>query len=970
MANNAKFEIEIYGDTAQFENSLKGVNSAMSSLKGEASQLKRELKLDPTNGDKMQALYKNLQQQVDQTRQKSAKLREELSKIDRSTPKGEQEFIKLSKQLKDSEIQAGYLEKSISEVDGAIKRGNWKVDVDTAPAERKVSLLKKTFGGLKQIGIGALRSIGEMGVSAVTGSIGGWVDDAKATQKAMIALQNTMDFTGQSKDFDSLSKRMQQVAKDTNANTEDALSLGTTFIGLGDKASTAGDKVESIIKANQAFGGTGENLKGVVQAYGQMSAAGKVSAENIGQLTDNNTALGAALKTTVMEMNPTLKKYGSFNAASEKGAISVEMLDKAMSKLGKAGGGGVTTIDDAMASLNETISLALLPALDAITPVVTKMINGIADSIPKVSKWFGDLWDSIAASGAFKSFKATWDSLKSILGSVITIVANVIGSFTGMGGKASESGSAIDKISTIVAGLGKALQIASSKIASFLKWISQSQTRMDVLKGIVVGLAGAFAAFKIGSGIASGVSKFKELQTAIKGGAGAFKALSGIMATNPFVLIAAAIAAVVAGLIYFFTQTKTGQKMWAEFTKFLSDSWQGVMEFFSGLGTWFSEVWNGAVEGGKAIWQGFITFFQGLFTGIGEWFTGIWTGIVEVFTGIWNGIVVVVQTVWATITGVITTAFNVIVTIFQPIVSVFQSIFNLVVAVVQLAWSLILLAARATFQALQAVWNVLVSVFQTIFNAVASVVSTVFNAILNVAKTIWNSLVAVWNVLVSVFQTIFSAVSSVVSTVFSAIGSFAQSAWGVVTGIWNGIVSFFSPLFNSVKGVVSGVFNAFAGFAQTAWSGITSVFNAVVGWFSDKFNGIKDAVSGAFNGFGEIAQNAWNAITGVFDGIVGWFSDLFGGVADVVNGVLGGITGTIDKITGAVKSVTDKVSGLLNNSLVATIDSNLANNGLLANSVSNRQITHANTFNIETTSNATAVDIARAVRRQFDLGKA
>ena len=58
---------------------------------------------------------------------------------------------------------------------------------------------------------------------------------------------------------------MQTLAKDTNANTEDTLKLSTTFIGLGDTAKSAVGKTEALVKANQAFGGTGEQLKGVVR---------------------------------------------------------------------------------------------------------------------------------------------------------------------------------------------------------------------------------------------------------------------------------------------------------------------------------------------------------------------------------------------------------------------------------------------------------------------------------------------------------------------------------------------------------------------------------------------------------------------------------------------------------------------------------------------------------------------------------
>ena len=71
------------------------------------------------------------------------------------------------------------------------------------------------------------------------------------------------------------------------------------------------------------------------------------------------------------------------------------MLDTALQTLGKADSGGTKTIKDSFDSLDETISNALLPALDAITPVIADIVNGIADSIPKVIQWFKDLWKAI-----------------------------------------------------------------------------------------------------------------------------------------------------------------------------------------------------------------------------------------------------------------------------------------------------------------------------------------------------------------------------------------------------------------------------------------------------------------------------------------------------------------------------------------------------------------------------------------------
>ena len=41
---------------------------------------------------------------------------------------------------------------------------------------------------------------------------------------------------------------------------------------------------------------------------------------------------------------------------------------------------------------------------------------------------------------------------------------------------------------------------------------------------------------------------------------------------NPIMLIVTAVGALVAGLVYFFTQTELGQAIWAEFTRFLGEA--------------------------------------------------------------------------------------------------------------------------------------------------------------------------------------------------------------------------------------------------------------------------------------------------------------------------------------------------------------------------------------------------------------
>ncbi|ARM65517.1 tail length tape measure protein [Lactococcus phage R31] len=916
MASNAKFEVEIYGNTTKFENSLKGVNTAMSGLRGEAKNLREALKLDPTNTDKMAQLQKNLQTQLGLSRDKAAKLKQELSSVDKSTSAGQKKWLQLTRDLGTAEIQANRLESEIKQVESAISSGSWNIEakMDTKGVNSGIDELKSRFSGLREIAVGAFRQIGASAVSAVSNGLRGWVSDAMATQKAMISLQNTMKFKGSEQEFEYVSKSMQNLAKATNANTEDTIKLSTTFIGLGDTAEKAVDKTEALVKANQAFGGTGEQLKGVVQAYGQMSASGKVTAENINQLTDNNTALGSALKSTVMEMNPALKQYSSFAEASEEGAISVGMLDEAMQKLGEAGGDGVTTISDAWDSFNETLSLALLPTLDALTPIISGLIDQMSDwgesagkSVSNVVKYFQDLFQKLQENAATLAFLEAWDNIKSAFDSIVSIIANVINSFLGINKETAENATSIDNVAKSIAVFAGKFSEVTKKIADFLKKISESKSAMDKIKVALVALASAFVALKVINGI---IKAFEIYNNIVRIGTAIQKAFNAIMAINPFVALGIAIAAIVAGLVYFFTQTETGKKVWASFVDFLSQSIEAIKQFFTGLGTWFSELWTSTVEGTKTIWN----------------------GITEFFSGLWNGIVTIITNVFATIASAVTDAYNWFVTTFQPLISFYQSIFNLIGSIINVAFQLILAIIRGAYQLVIGAWKGLSGFFGGIFNAV----------------------------------------SSVASSVFSAIGSFASSAWEVVRSIWSAAAGFFSGIFNSVRSVVSGVFSALGGFASSAWSRISGVFSGVGDFFSDAFNGAKSTVSGVFDAFGEFASNAYNAITGVFNGIGDFFSGIFGGIKNTIDSVLGGVTGTIDKISGAINGIAGKLGGMFKGSMVVGLtDVNLSSSGygLSTNSVSSDNRTY-NTFHVQGGAGQDVSNLARAIRREFDLGRA
>lgn len=130
-------------------------------------------------------------------------------------------------------------------------------------------------------------------------------------------------------------------------------------------------------------------------------------------------------------------------------------------------------------------------------------------------------------------------------------------------------------------------------------------------------------------------------------------ALNAAMSANPIMLIVIAIAALVAGLIWFFTQTELGQEIWANFTRFLGEAWANVSAWFmavgEGIATWWNGLWSGIGQFWTDLWNNVTTFVSAVFTGyvnglmaigngIATWWNGLWNGIGSFFSGLWSGI--------------------------------------------------------------------------------------------------------------------------------------------------------------------------------------------------------------------------------------------------------------------------------------------------------------------------------------------
>lgn len=110
------------------------------------------------------------------------------------------------------------------------------------------------------------------------------------------------------------------------------------------------------------------------------------------------------------------------------------------------------------------------------------------------------------------------------------------------------------------------------------------------------------------------------------------------MNANPIMLLVTAIAAVIAALVVFFTQTKQGKAAWAAFTGWLTDTWNGLVGWFKWVGSSITGFFSSAGQAIQDKWNGVVGWFQSIPGKIAGFFKGIGDMISAPFKAAFGGI--------------------------------------------------------------------------------------------------------------------------------------------------------------------------------------------------------------------------------------------------------------------------------------------------------------------------------------------
>lgn len=300
-----------------------------------------------------------------------------------------------------------------------------------------------------------------------------------------------------------------------------------------------------------------------------------------------------------------------------------------------------------------------------------------------------------------------FEGLKGGFGDLTTTLDDLQPTFEAIGTKVGEFASVA--IPALIDGLKNTVQW----LQDAGQWIQDNKAWLEPL---AVAIGAAAAAFVVWHGAIGAWNKITAIAKGVQ------LAFNAVMAANPIMLIVMAIAALVAGLIYFFTQTELGQEIWANFTQFLSEAWTNITNFLSetweNITTWFTEFGEGIATGWNDLWAG-----------VGQFFTDTWENIKTFFSDALQWLVDLFLN-W-TLLGLIISNWDNIVQFFGDSWENIKTFFSDALNGIGQWWD--------------DMWNGAWDLIKTIFGGIADFIGNAFQSVLNIVKAPINGFIDLIN---------------------------------------------------------------------------------------------------------------------------------------------------------------------------------------------------------------------------------
>lgn len=445
---------------------------------------------------------------------------------------------------------------------------------------------------------------------------------------------------------------------------QDALEnkIGGAALKMGD--STSGAMANTLAAIQRV----GANLIGPI--YDQFGEFFRAAIEGLGPIEEMAKSLGDSIGD---RLNPKLSELVEF---VRNLSVPIQAVSTFMGNLRDRAGGAVAVFQPLVTSFQNM--LALLPALFPSIKAIANLFVLLAEmALPTVLTILQQLMDEVIPT-LVEAFLELAPPLLAIAETMITTLAPIVLTLAEMALPLLVSilnilTPILGFLTRVVEGTDEVLVKMVAGVFIAVRAFALLRAGVAIARGLMIGFALATygatgatyanttaqklgvivanllngstlkgVAAKVAEKVALVASKVAMVATTIATWAqvAAQKALNFAMKMNPMGLILAGLIALTAGLIWFFTNTEIGQKIFTTAFEFIKNT---ATAFAEGFMWWFGEVipavWASFVEFLGTAWEGLKDIFFGVLNFIGDLIEGYINTWIFMFEGLVNGII-------------------------------------------------------------------------------------------------------------------------------------------------------------------------------------------------------------------------------------------------------------------------------------------------------------------------------------------
>ncbi|HEN2261107.1 TPA: phage tail tape measure protein [Streptococcus agalactiae] len=742
--------VKFGANTVEFDRSVKGINTALSSLKKDFNNINRQLKMDPDNVDLLNRKLVNLQEQARVGAMKIAELKKQQKALGESEV-GSAQWNKLQLEIAKVESQMKIVDKAMEstkkhiedvgdpksilnlnkELDNVAKEldiVNQKLELDTDNvelAEQKMKLLGKQSELVgdkvqelkkKQAALGD-EKIGTEEWRQLQNEIGQAEVEVLKIDRAMDILgESSRSATGDIKEATSYLRAdvMMDVA-------DKAGQIGQKMVDAGKMTVDAWSEIdEALDTVTTKTGLTGDALAELQEIAKDIATGMPTSFQNagdaVGELNTQFGLTGEKLKSA----SELLIKYAEINETDiSSSAISAKQAIEAYGLTAEDLGMVLDNVTKAAQDIGQSVDTIVQKAIDG-APQIKGLGLSFEEGAALIGKFEKSGVDSSAALSSLskaaviyaKDGKTLTDGLNETVSAIqnstseteaLSIASEIFGSKA-----APRMVDAIQRGAFSFDDLAEAAKSSSGTVSTtfdetldpidkLTQYSNQAKEGMAELGGKL--LETVIPALEPLMGmLESSVNWFTSLnetdqQTIVILGLVTTAVMMLLGAIAPLVIAIGAIGApvgivvaAIVGAIAVITLIIQAIMNWGAITEWLQSTWDSCA-------AWLSELWTNIVTTATTAWSNFTA-----------WLSGLWSSVVS--TG---------QSLWSSFTSSLSNIFSSLITGAQSLWSSFTS-------------------------TLSNLWSGLVSTGSNLFNNLSSTISGIFNGILSTASNIWNSI--------------------------------------------------------------------------------------------------------------------------------------------------------------------------------------------------------------------------------------